>query len=151
MYDVGGNMMDTFLNFLQTFFKLFLELTVLLNFINFLVSCLQQKVTEDRIKRVLDRANKWSCYLYGTGLGALTPFCSCSTISILAGLLSSKAAFGPSMSFLIASPLLNPVIVILLWTLLVWELTLYYDLICGIFAELIVVVWKVLDIEHSVK
>src|SRR5699024_10825857 len=82
---------NIFLNFLQTFFKLFLELTVLFIFISFLVSWLQQKVTEDRIKRVLDRPNKWSGYLYGTGLGALTPFCSCSTIPILAGLLSSKA------------------------------------------------------------
>src|SRR5699024_4162953 len=126
MYDVGGNMMDTFLNFLQTFFKLFLELTVLFIFISFLVSWIQQTVTEERIKRVLDRPNKWSGYLYGSGLRALTPVCSCSTIPILAGLLSSKAPFGPSMSFLIASSLLNPVIVILLWTFLGWKLTLYY-------------------------
>src|SRR5699024_3148781 len=137
MYDVGGNMMDTFLNFLQTFFMLFLELTVFFIFIRFLLCWLQQKVIEDRIKRSLDGPYKWSGYLYGTGLGALTPFCSCSTIPILAGLLSSKAPFGPSMSFLIASPLLNPVIVILLWTLLGWKLTLYYVVIVGIFAVLI--------------
>src|SRR5699024_12231647 len=68
-----------------------------------------------------------------------------------AGLLSSKAPFGPSMSFLIASPLLNPVIVILLWTLLGWKLTLYYVVIVGIFAVLIGVVWKALALEHSVK
>src|SRR5699024_6681964 len=151
MYDVGGNMMDTFLNFLQTFFNLFLELTVLFIFIRLLVRWLLLNVTVDRIKRVLDRPNTWSCYLYGTGLGALTPFCSCSTIPLLAGLLSSKAPFGPSMSFLIASPLLNPVIVILLWTLLGWKLTLYYVVIVGIFAVLIGVVWKALGLEHSVK
>src|SRR5699024_12397874 len=92
-----------------------------------------------------------SGYLYGTGLGALTPFCSCSTIPILAGLLSSKAPFGPSMSFLIASPLLNPVIVILLWTLLGWKLPLYYVVIVGIFAVSIGVGWKALGLEQSVK
>src|SRR5699024_12666756 len=118
MYDVGGNMMDTFLNLLQTFFKLFLELTVLFIFISFLVSWLQQKVTEDRIKRELDRPNKWSGYLNGTALGALTPFCSCSTIPILPGLLSSKAPFTPSTSFIIVSPLSTPLIVIFLSTLL---------------------------------
>src|SRR5699024_11448730 len=112
---------------------------------------LQQKVTEDRIKRVLDRTKIRCGYLYGTGLVSLTPFCSCSTIPILAGLLSSNAPFGPSMSFLIASPLLNPVIVILLWTLLGWKLTLYYVVIVGIFAVLIGVVWKALGLEHSVK
>ncbi|MFD1363184.1 permease [Lentibacillus salinarum] len=143
--------MDNFLAFLETFFILFAELTVLFIFISFLVSLLQQKVTEDRIKRVLDRPNKWSGYLYGTGLGALTPFCSCSTIPILAGLLSSRAPFGPSMSFLIASPLLNPVIIILLWTLLGWKLTLYYAIVVGIFSILIGIVWEALGLKHSVK
>src|SRR5699024_11416861 len=98
-----------------------------------------------------DRPNKWSGYLYGTGLGAVTPFCSCSTIPILAGLLSSKAPFGPSMSFLIASPLLNPVIVIFLWTLLGWKLTLYSVVIVGIFVVLIGVLWNALVLETSVK
>jgi len=143
--------MDTFLQFLQTFFVLFIELTVLFIFISFLVSWLQQKVTEARIKQILDRPNKWSGYLYGTGLGALTPFCSCSTIPILAGLLSSRAPFGPSMSFLIASPLLNPVILILLWTLLGWKLTLIYAVVIFIFAILIGIVWDALGLKNSVK
>lgn len=143
--------MDSFFGFLQTFFTLFLELTVLFIFISFLVSWLQQKMTEDRIRRILDRPNKWSGYLYGTGLGALTPFCSCSTIPILAGLLSSKAPFGPSMSYLIASPLLNPIIVILLWTLLGWKLTLYYVIIIAIFSILIGVIWQNMGLERYVK
>ncbi|RSL29541.1 permease [Salibacterium salarium] len=137
--------------FLQTFFILFIELTVLFIFISFLVSWLQQKVTEDRIKRILNRPNKWSGYLYGTGLGALTPFCSCSTIPILAGLLSSKAPFGPSMSFLIASPLLNPVVVILLWTLLGGKLTLYYVIVVAIFSIFIGVLWERLGLQRLVK
>lgn len=143
--------MNSFLSFLQTFFILFIELTVLFIFISFLVSLLQQKFTEERIKQILNRPNKWTGYLYGTGLGALTPFCSCSTIPILAGLLSSKAPFGPSISYLIASPLLNPVIIIMLWTLLGWKLTLYYFIIIVINSILIGVVWERLGLEHSVK
>lgn len=143
--------MNSFLSFLQTFFILFIELTVLFIFISFLVSLLQQKFTEERIKQILNRPNKWTGYLYGTGLGALTPFCSCSTIPILAGLLSSKAPFGPSISYLIASPLLNPVIIIMSWTLLGWKLTLYYFIIIVIFSMLIGIVWERLGLEHSVK
>lgn len=143
--------MNSFLSFLQTFFILFIELTVLFIFISFLVSLLQQKFTEERIKQILNRPNKWTGYLYGTGLGALTPFCSCSTIPILAGLLSSKAPFGPSISYLIASPLLNPVIIIMLWTLFGWKLTLYYFIIIVIFSMLIGIVWERLGLEHSVK
>ncbi|MDQ0175454.1 uncharacterized membrane protein YraQ (UPF0718 family) [Bacillus chungangensis] len=143
--------MNSLFSFLQTFFTLFIELTVLFIFISFLVSWLQQTVTEDRINRILHRPNKWSSYLYGTGLGALTPFCSCSTIPILAGLLSSGAPFGPSMSFLIASPLLNPIIVTLMGTLLGWKLTLYYVIIVGIFSILTGVVWEALGLKSSVK
>lgn len=143
--------MSSLLSFLQTFFTLFIELTVLFIFISFLVSWLQQTVTEERINRILNRPNKWSSYLYGTGLGALTPFCSCSTIPILAGLLSSGAPFGPSMSFLIASPLLNPIIVTLMGTLLGWKLTLYYVIIVGIFSIITGVVWEALGLKSSVK
>ena len=42
------------------------------------------------------------------------PFCSCSTIPILLGLLDIGVPFGICMSFLLASPLLNPVILALL-------------------------------------
>src|SRR5699024_11562458 len=59
--------------------------------------------------------------------------------------------FVSSNLLLIASSLLNPFIVILLWTLLGWKLTLYYVVIVWIFAVLIGVVWKALGLEHSVK
>src|SRR5690625_838465 len=143
--------MDTFTNFVKTFATLFSELAVLFIFISFLVSLIQQMISEERIKSILNRPKKWSGYLYGTGLGALTPFCSCSTIPILAGLLSSGAPFGPSMSFLIASLLLNPIIIILLWVLLGWKLTMYYVVAIFFFSILIGITWKALGLEQSVK
>lgn len=44
-------------------------------------------------------------------LGAVTPFCSCSTIPMLRGLLKAKAGFGQTLTFLFCSPLLNPIII----------------------------------------
>ncbi|WP_035711365.1 permease [Salibacterium aidingense] len=139
------------IHFLQTFFVLLLELTALFLLISAVIGWLQRTVTEDRIQRILHRPNKWSGYLYGTGLGALTPFCSCSTIPIVAGLLSSKAPFGPSMSYLIASPLLNPVLLLLFWTLLGWKLTVYYILATVGFSILIGWGWEKLGLETAVK
>src|SRR5699024_1189568 len=115
------------------------------------VMSLHMMVPSVMITRLLERPNNWIGFLYGTGLGAFTPFCSCSTIPILAGLLSSGAPFGPSMSFLIASPLLNPLILILLWTLLGWKLTLIYAIVVGIFSILIGIVWEALGLKHAVK
>ena len=46
--------------------------------------------------------------------GAVTPFCACSTIPMTVGFLNAKIPFGSVMSFLISSPLLNPIIVAML-------------------------------------
>src|SRR5699024_5716430 len=114
------------IEFLKNFILLFLELTALFIVISFIVSLLLQVVIEKKIKGSLQEGNTATGYIARTLLGVLTSFCSCSTISILAGLLSSGAPFGPSISFLISSPLLNPVIVILLWKLLGFKLTAFY-------------------------
>lgn len=130
---------------------LFLELTALFIGISFLVSLLQQVVTEEKIKSILQKGNKATGYISGTFLGALTPFCSCSTIPILAGLLSSGAPFGPSISFLISSPLLNPVIVILLWKLLGFKLTAFYVIAMFIFAILAGIIFNTLNLEKHLR
>lgn len=137
--------------FIKAFLVMFLELTVLFLFISFLVSLLQQVVTEEKIKSVLQRGDRVTGYITGTFLGALTPFCSCSTIPILAGLLGSGAPFGPSISFLISSPLLNPVIVILLWKLLGLKLTIFYVINMFIFAVLAGVTFNTLQLENYLK
>src|SRR5690625_443693 len=139
------------MGFLQNFLVLFLELTALFIVISFLVSLLQQVVTEEKIKSILQKGNKATGYISGTLLGALTPFCSCSTIPILAGLLSSGAPFGPSISFLISSPLLNPVIVILLWKLLGFKLTAFYVIAMFIFAVLAGVTFNGLKLEKHLR
>lgn len=139
------------MEFIKNFLILFIELAALFLLISFLVSLLQQVVTEERIKSVLEKGNKATGYLSGTFLGALTPFCSCSTVPILAGLLSSGAPFGPSISFLIASPLLNPIIVVLLWKLLGLKLTVFYVVSMFIFAVLAGVLFNAFGLEKQLK
>jgi len=139
------------IDFFKNFIVLFLELTVLFIVISFLVSLLQQIVTEEKIKSILQRGNKATSYISGTLLGALTPFCSCSTIPILAGLLGSGAPFGPSISFLIASPLLNPVIVILLWKLLGLKITAFYVVAMFLFALLAGITFNALNLETHLR
>ncbi|MFA8298635.1 MAG: permease [Hyphomicrobiales bacterium] len=46
--------------------------------------------------------------------GAITPFCACSTIPMAVGFFNAKVPFGPVMSFLISSPLLNPIVLAML-------------------------------------
>mgnify|MGYP001128722065 CR=1 FL=1 len=48
------------------------------------------------------------------GLGVATPFCSCSAVPLFIGFVSAGVPLGITMSFLIASPMVNEVAVVLL-------------------------------------
>lgn len=98
---------------LGMFAFLALELSALFLLISYLVGVLQRYVPQEKIAAALS-ARRGKSYLYAALLGAITPFCSCSTIPLLKGLIRARAGFGPMMVFLFASPLLNPVIVVLL-------------------------------------
>src|SRR5690625_4710621 len=144
-------MLDSILEFIKTFLILFFELLVLFIIISFVVSLIQQVVSEEKIRRVLNGPNKGINYVLGTLFGAITPFCSCSTIPILVGLLNAKAPFGPSMSFLIASPLMNPVMIFTLWILLGWQVAGVYFLIVSFFSMLVGVIFSRLNLEETYK
>lgn len=113
------------------------ELIALFIGITFLVGLIQEYIPQDKIRLFLTRAPKAAGNIIGAGFGALTPFCSCSTIPILVGLLETGVPFGICISFLVASPLLNPVIVGLLLALLGWKITLLY-LIFGFIASILI-------------
>lgn len=86
------------------------ELTLLFLAISYLVGVLQAFITPEKIQSILSSRNGKG-YVIAALLGAITPFCSCSTIPFLKGLLRARAGFGPMLVFLFSSPLLNPVII----------------------------------------
>lgn len=95
---------------LSMFAFLAVELTLLFLAISYLVGVLQQYIPAEKIQAILG-AKKGKGYIIAGFLGAITPFCSCSTIPFLKGLLRANAGFGAMMVFLFASPLLNPIII----------------------------------------
>jgi uncharacterized membrane protein YraQ (UPF0718 family) len=127
------------------------ELVALFIGITFLVGVIQEYVPQDKIQRFLTRAPKGVGNVIGAGFGALTPFCSCSTIPILVGLLNTGVPFGICISFLLASPLLNPVIAGLLLTLLGWKITLLYIAFTFVAAVLAGMILERLGFGSSVK
>ncbi len=99
---------------IQYFITIAGELLILFILITFIVGLLMEYVSRETIRNTLSGKRKSLGYFIGAGFGALTPFCSCSTIPILVGLLDAGVPFGTCISFLVASPLLNPVIIGLL-------------------------------------
>ncbi len=105
--------MEQYYPMLKDAFGMFLflgvELSVLFLLISAGVSLLQKYIPDTKIQSILSGSHGKG-YLLAALLGAITPFCSCSTIPMLRGLLKAKAGFGPTLTFLFASPLLNPII-----------------------------------------
>ena len=144
-------MIDSIMEFIKTFLMLFFELLLLFIVVSFIVSLIQQVVSEEKIKKLLSKPNKAVNYILGMIFGAVTPFCSCSTIPILAGLLNSKVPFGPAMSFLIASPLMNPLMIFMLWALLGWKVAVVYFVVLAIFSILTGLVFSKMNLAESYK
>lgn len=105
----------------------FLELSILFLAVSFLVEIINIFMDPQKVQKVLS-SNK-SGYLIASALGAITPFCSCSTIPMTLGLLKARASFGAIMTFLFTSPLLNPIVVIVFWSSFGYKVTLVYAFI----------------------
>jgi len=84
---------------------------------------------------------------YGLGnlaaalLGAVTPFCSCSSIPIFVGFLEAEVPLGIAFSFIITSPLVNEVVFVLMVGMFGWKIAFAYALsgiILGVLAGLII-------------
>ncbi len=140
------------LNVAWDFFKLiFTELILLFLIISFIVALLQRYISKDTIKNVLTKPHKRLQNVFGAALGAVTPFCSCSTIPILVGLFKSGAPFGGTISFLIASPVLNPMIIILFLKFFGLKATALYFVFTFVFATIIGTVLEKLGMESQIR
>ncbi|PHM22773.1 permease [Xenorhabdus budapestensis] len=142
--------LNTFTETMKFFAIISGELIVLFLIVSFIVAMMQEYVPASTVQRLLTgrglRGN-----IVGAGLGAVTPFCSCSTIPVTVGLLNAGAPFGATMSFLISSPILNPVILGLLVTLFGWKFTLFYAVSTFILAVVVGVIWQFFGLEKDIK
>tara|TARA_B100001057_G_C22734233_1_gene905110 strand:+ start:55 stop:1041 length:987 start_codon:yes stop_codon:yes gene_type:complete len=126
------------------------ELTILFIVISYLVGVLQLFITPEKIQSILSSKNGKG-YVVAALLGAITPFCSCSTIPFLKGLLRARAGFGPMMVFLFGSPLLNPVIIGLFVITFGWQVALFYFLVAMVVSVVAGYTLEKLGFERYVK
>ena len=123
--------MNTLLDTLQYFVFITIELIALFLLISAAVEIILMYIPEETIRKKLSGSGIMGNVI-AAGFGALTPFCACSTIPMTVGFLNAGVPFGSTMSFLIASPLLNPIIIGMLGALVGFKAMVFYFVIAFI-------------------
>jgi len=89
--------------------KIFVLLAVMI----FLVGFVRTWLPQDRLKKWMSKGGITGNFIAAL-FGAVTPFCSCSSIPIFISLLKAGVPLGVTFSFLITSPIINEYLVVLM-------------------------------------
>ena len=102
------------------------KILLLLSGIIFLVTILRSFLSIERTRAVLGGRREGIANVAAAGLGVATPFCSCSAVPVFIGFVAAGVPLGVTLSFLIASLLVNEVAVVLLFGMFGWRVAALY-------------------------
>ncbi len=123
--DANSKLGDAVHFFIEDTAKIFVLLVVMI----YLIALVRASLRVELVRAWLVGKNRVVGYMMGSAFGAVTPFCSCSSIPLFLGFTSAGIPVGITMSFLLTSPLINEVAIILLGSLLGWQFTIVYVLV----------------------
>jgi len=104
--------------------KIFVMLVVII----YIMGLLRAFVSTEKVRTIIAGKPKWMGRSLAILLGGVTPFCSCSSVPLFIGFVEARIPLGITFAFLIASPMINEVAVVLLIGILGWEVALLYVL-----------------------
>jgi uncharacterized membrane protein YraQ (UPF0718 family) len=104
----------------------FPKVIMLLTLIIFVVGIIRTFFTPERTRKALEGKKTFTGNIIAAMLGIVTPFCSCSAIPLFLGFVESGVPLGVTFSFLISSPMINEVAVILLYGMFGWKVAAIY-------------------------
>lgn len=102
--------------------KVFLLLVVII----FVVAVIRSFFPPERSRKLLGHRREYVGNFLAALLGIVTPFCSCSAVPMFIGFLESGLPLGVTFSFLISSPTVNEVALVMLWGLFGWKIAFLY-------------------------
>lgn len=118
-----------------------IKIFILLSVIIFIVSIIRSYLPPEKIRSILSHKNKYVGNILASILGIITPFCSCSAIPLFLGFVQAGVPLGTTFSFLVASPMINEVALILLLGMFGLKISLIYiisGLIISIFSGIVI-------------
>lgn len=106
-----------------------IKILILLFLITLLMGIINSYFPVDRIRNFLSRNKLYGLeYLMASVFGAITPFCSCSSVPLFIGFVKGGIPLGVTFAFLITSPLVNEVAVAIFLGTFGARITLIYVL-----------------------
>ena len=90
------------------------------------IALFRSYIDNNKLKQFIERQPKFLAHLFASIFGAITPFCSCSSIPIFIGFIEAGVPFGVAMSFIITSPMINEIAILVLAGVIGWKVTLLY-------------------------
>lgn len=112
--------MNTLIITLKYFITIMAELTVLFIGISTIIALVLMYIPQDKLKKWMSGKGIWG-NIMAVLFGAVTPFCACSTVPLTLGFLQAGVPFGTVMSFVIASPLMDPLVFSLMTAFMGWK------------------------------
>jgi len=120
--DRGSQLADALNFFIYDTVKIFLLLAGII----FIVSVIRSYFPPEKTKRILSHKKEFIGNILAALLGIVTPFCSCSAVPLFIGFVEAGVPLGVTFSFLISSPMVNEVAVVLLWGMFGWKIAAIY-------------------------
>lgn len=118
-----------------------IKIFILISVIIFAVSIIRSFLPPEKIRKVLSHKYQFTGNILAALFGIVTPFCTCSAIPLFLGFVQAGVPLGVTFSFLVASPMINEVALILLFGMFGWKVALIYivsGLLIAIFSGIII-------------
>ena len=104
-----------------------IKILILLFVIVFIMGIVNAYLPIEKLRDFLQRKKLFGLeYLMASTFGAITPFCSCSSVPLFIGFVQGGIPLGVTFAFLITSPLVNEVAIAMFIGMFGWEATLIY-------------------------
>jgi len=108
------------------------KVLTLLAVVIFAVAIIRSFFPPEKTRKMLSHTRLYGGNILAALLGIVTPFCSCSAVPLFIGFVESGVPLGVTFSFLVASPMINEVAIILLGGMFGWRIALLY-IVSGLF------------------
>jgi len=108
--------------FVMDITKIFIMLTLVI----YIMGLFRSFVSPEKVRSYVQGKSKFLARILAILLGAVTPFCSCSSVPLFIGFVEAGIPLGVTFSFLIASPMINEIAVVMLLGIVGWKITVLY-------------------------